>query len=72
MVYTYLSVIATDYCTVPQVDGIRGAVLANRQVPGGFGGTVISHNKGGQWSALQAPAVDMNSLPINCMRVIVS
>ncbi len=56
--------------TLSQVDGIRGAVLANRKVPGdSFGGTLISHNKGGQWSPLQAPAVDRNGLPTSCFPV---
>lgn len=48
-------------------------MLANRKVPGdSFGGTLISRNKGGQWSPLQAPAVDRTAAPISCFPVRVA
>ena len=59
-------------CATPpaQVEGIVGTYIANRQVPGNdFGATVISFDKGGEWSLVTPPASDYNNRPIHCVPV---
>ena len=47
-----------------------GTYIANRRVRGHFyGATVISFDKGGEWSLLRPPTVDIDQQPIICAQV---
>ena len=48
-------------------ESIIGTYLANRKIPTSTQGyTVISFDKGGEWTPVTPPATDSNGLPITC------
>ena len=53
------------------MEGIVGTYIANTvDASGIFGATVISYDKGGKWTSLNPPAVDMMNRPIICQQVV--
>ena len=49
------------------MESIIGTYLANRKIPTSTQGyTVISFDKGGEWTPVTPPATDSNGLPITC------
>lgn len=53
--------------TCSQVEGIVGTYVANRKAPGSsYGATVISFDKGGEWTLITPPAEDYQNNPVLC------
>ena len=64
---------AISFCinfVIGKVEGIVGTYIANQRVPGSrYGASVISYDKGGEWTYLIPPAVDNLNQPIICAPV---
>ena len=50
-----------------QVEGLNGVILANIQDPNSrYGASVISYDKGGEWSAITPPSVGADGSQLLC------